>query len=705
MPETPAASALGRILRPGSVAFVGASASPVKVGGRRFLTLARGGFQGALYPVSPRAEVAGLRAYPNIADLPETPDLVVIAIAPDAVDAVVQACAAKGVGGVVVITGGFSEHSAEGLAQERGFVAALGQAGARMIGPNCAGLYSAAGRVNVTGMAIPAGPIGLITQSGNVLLDTAHRARRSGIGFSHAISIGNGADLRAPELLAFLLDDPDTAVALVYVEGWRDGEARAFCDVVRRHPRTKPVIVLKPGDTEAGRRAVASHTGALAGEARVADGAFEQAGILRAASLEQAWNLAEALTRAPPMRLGTVAVAADGGGHATLGCDALEAAGLKVPVFGAALQAALLDVLPARCPVANPLDYAGYAEEKPEVVATTLARCLAEDAVGAVLLAGHFGGYHRLAGDAVANDECAAAERLGEIARAAGKPIVVHSVYAEDDEPAVRLMRLGGVPVLRGLADAAAVLSGLHRWARYRELPLTLAEPPVASSLAHLPEGALPEPAARALLAGRGMAMPESIVATDAAACTAAVARLGVPVALKIVSPAVLHKSDVGGVLLDVTTAAAAGGFARLHAVGVAAGDPAPAVLVTPMVPAGTELVIGAVRDPNFGPVVMLGLGGVLVELLRDVVFRLAPVSPADAAGMIGALRGAALLAGYRGRAGVDEAALVAVLVAVSRLMADEPEIAEIDINPMIAGPAGLVAVDARLVIARMPAA
>jgi acetyltransferase len=705
MLDGPAIPALGRILRPRSVAFVGASASPVKVGGRRFLTLARGGFAGALYPVSPRAAVAGLRAYPSIADLPETPDLAVIAIAPDGVDGVVRACAARGVGGVVVITGGFGEISAEGLVQERRFAATLGEVGARMIGPNCAGLYSAAGRVNVTGMAIPSGPIGLITQSGNVLLDTAHRARRSGIGFSHAISIGNGVDLRAPELLAFLLDDPDTAVALVYIEGWREGEARAFCDVVRSHPRTKPVVVLKPGDTEAGRRAAASHTGALAGEALVAEGAFEQAGILRAASLEHAWALAEALTRAPPMRLGNVGVASDGGGHATLGCDALERAGLQVPVFGRALQADLQGVLPTRCPVANPLDYAGYAEEQPLAVATTLARCLADDAVGAVLLAGHFGGYHRLAGDAVAADECTAAERLGAIAQASGKPIVVHSVYADDDEPAIHLMREGGVPVLRGLVEAAAVLSGLHRWSHYRDLPVTRGEPPGSPVLGDLPAGALLEPAARALLARRGLAMPESIVVANATDCAAAVARLGVPVALKIVSPAILHKSDAGGVLLNITVADAADGFARMHAVGLAAGDPAPCVLVTAMAQAGTELVIGAMRDPNFGPVVMLGLGGVLVEVMRDVVFRLAPVTPAEAAGMIGALRGAALLADYRGRPAVDKPALAAALVTLSRLIADEPDIAEIDINPLIAGPGGLVPVDARIVIGRMDAA
>jgi acetyltransferase len=685
------------------VAFVGASASPVKVGGRRFLTMTRGGFSGRLYPVSPRAEVAGIRAYPDIGALPEAPDLVVVAIAPDAVDGVIRECAARGVGGVIVITGGFGEHSDAGLALERTFAAALRGAGARMIGPNCAGIFSAAGRVNVTGMDIPAGPIGLITQSGNVMLDTAHRARRSGVGFSHAISIGNGTDLRATELLAYLLDDPVTVVVMVYVEGWREGEARAFCDVVRGRPRQKPVIVIKPGDTEAGRRAVASHTGALAGEMRVAEGAFEQAGILRATSLEQAWATAEALTRAPAMALGTVAVASDGGGHATLGCDALERAGLRVPVFSAALQAGLLGLLPPRCPVANPLDYAGFAEEKPLVVADTLELCLSDPAVGAVLLAGHFGGYHRLAGDAVAADENAAAHRLGELARNYSKPVIVHSVYADDREPAVQIMREGGVAVLRGLDATAAVLSGLHRWARYSALPMRSPQPlPVTSpSLEALPDGVVPEPTVRAVLAGRGLPVPESTVAATAAACGAAVRRFGCPVALKIVSRAVTHKSDVGGVLLNVSGSGAEDGFNRLRRIGIAAGSPETAVLVTPMIPAGTELVLGAIRDPSFGPVVMLGLGGVLVEVMRDVVFRMAPVTFDEATAMIGALRGAALLAGYRGKPPVDQAALASVLVTLSALIAEQPEIAEIEINPMIAGEAGLAVADARMVIAR----
>ena len=694
-------ASLDRLLRPCSVAFVGASDSPVKAGGRRFLTMVRSGFAGLLHPVSPRPAVAGMAAVPDVASLPEVPDLVVVAIAPAGVPSVVQACADRGVGAVMVITGGFGEQSSDGLALERGFAATLGRAGARLVEPNCAGLFSAAARVNVTGMELPAGPIGLITQSGNVLLDTAHRARRSGIGFSDAVSIGNGVDVRAPELLAFMLDDPATKAVLIYLEGWCPGEARHLCDVVRGRPRTKPVIVLKPGDTEAGRRAVASHTGALAGEARLASGAFAQAGILQANTLDEAWALAEALTQAPPLRLPAIAVAADGGGHATLGCDALERAGLLVPVFGPALQADLATLLPPRCPVANPLDYAGFVEEQPGVAAATVARCLADPAIGGLLLAGHFGGYHHLAGDTVAAAEQETAAQLGWIAAAAGKPVVVHSVYADDPEPAVQVMRTGGIPVLRRLDDAAAVLAGLHRWAGFRGRPVHDAQgaAPRAGSRPNLPAGVLLEPDARRLLAGRGIALPLHATVTTGADCAAAVAALGERVALKVVSAAILHKSDCGGVLLDVTRDQAAAGFERLREVGRAAGDPAVAVLVTPMAGAGTELVLGGFRDPAFGPVVMLGLGGVLVEALGDVVFRLAPLTSAEALDMPAALRMQVLLDGHRGRAPVDRAALAGMLVALSRLLTDDPGIAEIDLNPVIVTWDGLVPVDVRVIM------
>lgn len=548
----------------------------------------------------------------------------------------------------------------------------------------------------------------LLTQSGNLLLDAAAHARRTGIGFSQAISIGNAVDLRSAELLAFLLADPGTRAIVVYLEGWLEGEARVFCEAVRRSPTRKPVILLQPGDTDAGRRAALSHTGSLAGEARIAEGAFAQAGILRALTIDDAWRLAGALTLAPPLRKPTICVASDGGGHATLACDAIEREGLSVPVLSGGLQSSLHTVLPARCPVANPVDYAGFAEEEPAVVAETLDRCLADEAIGGALLAGHFGGYHHLAGPEMGPPETAAAKRIGEIMAARAKPIVVHSVYAEDDEPGIVVLREAHTPVVRSLASAATLLRGMKDWASLaqRPFPDRLPEHRPACDFARAAKllkasaaGPLLEPDAYRLLEAYGLPTLRAAVANTPDECAKAVAALDRPAALKIVSRAIVHKSDVGGVILGVGPGTAADAFARLRKVGTAAGDPHAAVLVAPMAPSGVEIVLGALRDPHFGPVIMAGIGGVLVEVIGDVVFAMAPLGVDEALSALSRIRTSALLDGYRGRPPVDRRTLAECLVRLSQLIADHPQIGEIDINPVLCSPDGLTILDARVIV------
>jgi acetate---CoA ligase (ADP-forming) len=697
------------MLRPRSVAFVGASTNRVKVGGRRWMTLAGGGFKGKLYPIHPTArEIAGMPAYRSVSEAPGPIDLVVVAVRPDLVEEVVEACAAQSVGGVVVITGGFGEQSAAGREVEQRLRGRLAQTGARMIGPNCAGIFSASAQVNVTGMEIPPGPVALLTQSGNLLLDAAAHARRTGIGFSQAVSIGNAVDLRSAELLAFLLADSETRAIVVYLEGWLEGEARGFCDAVRRSPNRKPVILLQPGDTDAGRRAALSHTGSLAGEARVAEGAFAQAGILRALTIDDAWRLAGALTLAPPLGKPAICVASDGGGHATLACDALEREGLSVPVLGQGLQSSLHAVLPVRCPVSNPVDYAGFAEEEPGVVAETLDRCLADEAIGGALLAGHFGGYHHLAGSEMEPPETAVAERIGQIMAARAKPIIVHSVYAEDAEPGIIALRKAHTPVVRSLASAATLLRGMKDWASLaeRRFPEARPEHPPGGDFARAAKlleasraGPLPEPDAYRLLEAYGLPIPRVAIANTPEECARAVAALDRPAALKIVSRAVVHKSDVGGVILNVEPETAADAFARLRKVGAAVGDPHAAVLVTPMAGPGLEMVFGALRDPYFGAVVMAGIGGVLVEVIGDVVFAMAPLGVDEALSALSRIRASTLLDGYRGRPPVNRQKLAECLVRLSHLVADHPRIREIDINPALCGPDGLAILDARVIL------
>ena len=430
---------------------------------------------------------------------------------------------------------------------------------------------------------------------------------------------------------------------------------------------------------------------------------------MRAATIDDAWRLAGAIALAPPLRTPAICVASDGGGHATLGCDALERVGLEAPALGAVLQAKLRDVLPERCPVANPVDYAGQAEEEPALVAETLDRALADDSIGGVLLAGHFGGYRQLAGPAVEAPELEAARRIGRIAQTRGKPVVIHSVYAEDDEPAIVALRSAHVPVVRSLASAAILMRGMADWAAIAAWRASRTTAPrievdaraAAATLSALKSGPVLEPTAYRLLETYGLPVPRCVLVRETEACRKAVESLHRPAALKVVSRAIVHKSDVGGVILNVEPAAAAEAFGRLRAVAAAAGDPDGAVLVTPMADPGTELVLGAIRDPHFGPVVMIGIGGILVEAIGDVVFGTAPLDVATAHAMLGRIKASALLDGYRGRAPVDRQRLAEFLARLSQLVSDHSDIAEIDINPALGGANGIAILDARVIVAR----
>ncbi len=686
---------------------MGASESPVKIGGRRWLSMLSSGFSGGLYPVHPtRATISEIPTVKSVDGIEGVVDLVVIAIPPQAVSDVANACIKKRVAGVVVITGGFGEQSQAGRDLEQDLARRFAEAGIRMIGPNCAGIFSDVGAVNATGMALPKGPIGLITQSGNILLDLAHRARASHVGFSCAISTGNGVDVRPPELLEYLLEDDSTKVIIVYVEGWVENEARCFCDIAERGRDRKPIIVVKPGETEAGMRAVMSHTGSLAGEMRIVDSVFEQVGIIKAASIDEAWELGLALCRTPPLTNSAIVVASDGGGHATLACDALGLAGLELAPLSVGVKDALRALLPERCPISNPVDYAGYAEEVPSVVPASLDACLKAPEVGGALLAGHFGGYHHLAGETVRDPELTAARELGATMRRYGKPIVVHSVYAHDDEKAIDAMRAEGISVVRTLPEAAAIFRGLARFgnaaAAKRLIPIGLSGqvPDLSDILGRAtPEGILLEPDARDAMNRYGLPIAVGITVASKPACLVAVKQLGCPVALKVVSPKIVHKSEAGGVALNVDLSTCEAAFDRLGSIGRSAGDPECRVLVSPMLARGLELVIGGFRDTNFGPVVMVGIGGVLVEALDDVAFGRAPLSLPDAEQMLNSLKLKSLLDGYRGQSRVDHRALTEALIRLSHMLVNEPAIAEVDANPMIANDDGLHIVDARIIL------
>ena len=692
---------LDPLFNPISAAVIGASTVPHKTGGRRWRSMVASGFDGPLYPIHPTAsEILGRKAYPSLREVPGPVELAIVLVRPELVPGAVSDCVAAGVRGIVVITAGFGETGAEGKRVEQELVAIARASGARLVGPNCAGLFSGSGRVNAMGWEVPPGPIALISQSGNMALTFGQLARERGLGFSKLITVGNAADVRIPEYLDYLFADPDTKVVLAYLEGFGALEGRALWDLLRAHPSPKPVVVLKPGDTESGRRAALSHTGALAGERRIVDAALRQCGIVRAAESEDAWDAAIALASLPPLMSRNIAVVSDGGGHATIVCDTADRCGLLVPTLGEATQRRLSEILPARSGVANPIDFAGQAEEEPEIVPRVTDVCLADPEIGALIFAGHFGGYVRISTPELGLREQAAARDLVDVVRRHGKPFILHTIYAGERSPALDPLRAAGVPMYRSLEASAKAMAACWR-AALRPRPATIqrrSHPDragVDAILARASNGVLLEPDTRELLAGYGIAVPASRVVTTPAAAVEAARALGSRLALKLVVPGLLHKSEAGGVLLDVAPEQAADAFRTLAA---RAPDVA-RVLVTPMIAGGLECVVGAFRDAQFGPVVMFGLGGIDVEALADVAFRLVPVDAAQAAAMTAEIRAHRQLGALRGRPPRDVDAAVDVIMRVSELMADVEPLAELDVNPLFLLERGTAVADARAIL------
>ena len=422
---------------------------------------------------------------------------------------------------------------------------------------------------------------------------------------------------------------------------------------------------------------------------------------------EEAWDAAMALALLPAPHPGAVVVISDGGGHATIVADAADKAGLAVPPLSPATRDALAAVLPSRSGIQNPVDFAGVAEEEPEVVPRVLDIALGDPAIGGALIAGHFGGYFKIATDELGRRECAAARELALVVKRRGKPVIVHTIYGAEPLPALEPLRAAGIPIYRSLEASARAMGALWQHAQTRGITAdgpgrrSHPEPGRVSRLFSGDAGdVLPEPECRELLALYGIPVPPWQLAASAAETATAVEALGSPAALKLVARGVVHKSDIGGVLLVFAVPrrpSKDGGSSMDAAARVGAGNPR--VLVTPIIEPGVETVVGMLRDRQFGPVVMFGLGGVLVEALDDVVFRVAPFGRREAEAMIQEVRAHRLFDAVRGRPAVNREALVDLLVRVSELAADRAEVAELDLNPVILSARGAAIADARVVM------
>ncbi len=700
-------SSLSPFFNPSGVAVIGASADPRKLSHGVLRNCFSHGYAGAVYPVNPRAsEILGLLCYPDITSVPEPVELAVLMIPAAACPAVLAECGRRGVKAAIVISGGFREVGAEGLALERELLRIAGHYKMRLIGPNCVGTLDAHSGLNTTfirTMPKP-GPSAFVSQSGAICGGILEWTAGKGIGFSRFATLGNAADVSETDLLLDLAEDPNTRVIVAYIEAIRDG--RRFIDVARSITPHKPILVIKAGRTVAGTRAVSSHTGSLAGEMAAYDAAFRQAGVIRVDTVEDLFDHALALAYGSLPRGPRVAVVTNAGGPASLAADVIEQVGLLMPPTPEAMRAVLADFTHPEAQLANPVDMLGGAE--PAQYEQAVQTLLASDAFDAVLPI--------LVPQALV-DPVAVAEAIG---RAAGgnKPVIACFMGDEVVRRPMAVLHEHQIASYIFPEQAARALGALWRYAEVKgrlgiweigqvaspsadrspitdhRLPITL--PPGPAQLG--------EAEARPILAAYGIAQPRAALARSAEEAGQLAVEIGFPVALKIVSPDIFHKSEVGGIALDLADELEARAAYTAMLARVQQRQPGAhiaGVLVTQMAPPGHELIVGMRRDPQFGPLLMFGLGGIYVELLKDVAFRVAPVGQSETLAMIGETHAGKLLAGLRGQPPADIDAVAQVIERVARLALDHPEVQEIDVNPLLAYPVGqgALAVDVRMVV------
>jgi acetyltransferase len=691
---------------PRSVAVIGASRDPGKVGGSVVANLRAAGFEGRVWPVNPRADVVqGVTTAPSLLAIDGPVDLAVVAVPAVAVLPALKECVAKGVRGAVVLSAGFREAGEAGRAREAELRAWLAGQPIRVLGPNCLGWIRPSRRLNATfapGMP-PAGGIAFLSHSGalaTAILDWA-RARR--LGFAFFATLGNQADLTESDVLEAAAEDPETRVIVAYLEGLADG--RRFFGALRGATARKPVVLLKAGRSPEGARAVTSHTGALAGSDAAFDAAVRQAGAVRARSVEELFDLARCLASQPLPRGRRLLVVTNGGGLGVIAADAARDAGLEVTALGATVQARLRAVLPPTASPGNPVDLVGDAD--PARYANALHAVGPDAAVDAAVV---------IMTVQAATDAVGVARAVLGATRNWSRPVVAALVGGDRVAPGIRVLEEAGLPCYPFPEPAVTAIAGLalvaeRAGAQTSEPSCAITPPGARAELDRVRAAGLERlslfeltPLLRAY--GIPVLAPRLAGTPDEAAAIAG--ELACPVALKIVSPDISHKTDVGGVTLGLASPTDVAHAAVRMLARVRTRRPDATIrglLVQPMAPVGKELLLGAVHDAQFGPLLVVGFGGIYVEVLRDTATRLAPVSPAEGLQMLDELKMAPLLRGVRGEPPVDRMALAETISRFGQLAVECPDLEDVELNPLVATATGVVAVDARATLARPSAA
>jgi acetate---CoA ligase (ADP-forming) len=695
------AASLMPVMAPSSVAVIGASRDPSSIGGRLFANILAGDFTGPAYPVNPTTPVVrSVAAYASILEVPGPVDLAFIVVPAHLVVDVARECASKGVRGLVVISAGFSETGEEGAAREAELMDVVRSAGMRMVGPNCMGLVNTDPALRLDGqfgpVVPPRGNVSMSSQSGALGLAILDYAANLNIGIASFVSVGNLADVSGDDLLLYWEDDPATDVILLYMESF--GNPRRFARVARRIARQKPIVAVKSGRTLTGARAASSHTGSLASVDVAVDALFRQAGVIRVDTLDALFDVTGLLANQPIPAGRRVGIVTNAGGPAVLAVDALVSRGLEVPELSGELQARLRGLLAAEASVANPVDM--IAAAGPGEYRSVLDVMLTSDELDAVMAI-----FIPPSPDG-ATEVAAALRDAGETHHGATTYLTVY--MHSEGAPDVLSGGQSTVPSFAFPERAARALSaavGYGEWLKrpegeipeYEDVDSGRARTVIDAALNEDEAGVWLEPdAVSEVLAAYRLATPVSGVATSEEEAIRIASGIEGPVVLKVISPTVLHKTDVGGVVVGVRGPEEVG--AAYRQVTAAVPDAAGA-MVQEYVGGDFEVLIGMFEDPNFGPLLVFGLGGVFVELIEDVAFRIHPLTDVDAAEMVRDVKSAPLLQGYRGAVPADLPAIEDALLRVSAMIEDLPEIVEMDMNPVKVGPpgGGVTVVDARI--------
>ena len=698
---------LDAFFKPRSIAVVGASRDPEKVGHRIFKNLIDSGFKGKLYPINPNTtDLLGHKCLKSVLEPPTEVDLAVIAVPAKIVPAIAEECGRKGVKGIVVVSAGFGETGREGTQLERELVSICRRYDMRMQGPNCLGIVSTHNHMNASFAAanpLP-GSIAFVSQSGALGSSILNWTIQNHLGFTGFVSLGNEADLDASDFIEALADDENTRVIALYIEGVKDGTR--FMHVAKEATRKKPIIALKAGTTDVGMRAVSSHTGALAGSDTAFSAAFKKAGILRARTLGELFDLVQAFEAQPIPRGKNVLVITNGGGPGILAADACENLGLELPSLELEVLRKLRNSLPPHASLDNPVDVLGDAGE--DRYATVLDVGLRSDRVDAIMII--------LTPQAMTPAYEVATAIVEARGRYAEKPITTVFMGFDEDSPTIRKLRESDIPNYSFPESASYALKAMHDYSLIFEMPSekppkplrvddTLVKEIIAKARQERRRGLTIEEAS-VIAKTYGIPMPEASMARSRKEAGEIADAVGYPLAMKIVSPEIMHKTDIKGVILNVRTRSEVErNYSRLLRRTRLSMSQAriSGVLVQQMVPLGKEVIVGAVRDPQFGPLMMFGLGGIYVSFLRDVAYRLCPVSRSEAREMIEETKAYVLLRGVRGEPASDIASIIDIITRISQIMSSHEEIVEMETNPLCVyeGRKGCLALDIRMTISQ----